>query len=793
MATNDWLIGLTAGLDDSKSRQQIAKDLEKIIKDLTIALKVGKIELDEKQQNTIKAQLNKLAISLKDVSVDTEALNRLVAQVNGALSKIELNGFNIANGNVTNQAKTVGQQIGSSVIKGVSQEINKGSNILENFTKSLSNIGMESTLVTNVAKEIQALDIQIETLKQTTNDNNGLSVKIGGLDSLKNAVEYTARINTETGELLDLIKSVSTVREKAGTSTNSFIKQQKTAVANLTNQINQLNRSSNDQNAFRPIKDTSHLTQISETYNNIISAIQKMGDASSDTFTEEQNNVKALISDFKSMVSEFRNAENVATKMKGTDFASGLSIARNELEKFKADAKEFPQLVKTIQDLDDSIDNVGDSASLNNFNDQLRVAKTELSKVKSELNSVNRSEKLNIKISGLESNIANLQRISPEISNFKTQINGATVSIESLYEDLTKVNTQSDFSVVSSKFTAFKNAAKSAGIATSEFSSIIKSQLKQVENAFKQTFSIAAIGMAAISKTKEAITELKEIDTYLTEISKANDKLTAAELKNIGNNSFDVASKYGKAATDYLAGIQEASRAGYVNAEGISELSVAAQGAGDMTAELANQYIIATDKAYKLGGSVEKLTEILDGSNYITNHNAVDMTELAEGMSIVGSQAASFGVQANQATAALGTMIATTKQSGSEMARAYRGILLNIRQVTDEEEGIDAEGLTKYEEACKALNVSLKETKNGITSLRDPMEVLKDLSVEYSKLDSNDIRRTNLLSSVGGKLRSNALNALLENYDMYSQMLEQYAQGAGSMAAEAEKTANSWE
>lgn len=42
MAENDWLIGLTAGLDDSKSKEQIKKDIEKIKKDLTIALKVGK-------------------------------------------------------------------------------------------------------------------------------------------------------------------------------------------------------------------------------------------------------------------------------------------------------------------------------------------------------------------------------------------------------------------------------------------------------------------------------------------------------------------------------------------------------------------------------------------------------------------------------------------------------------------------------------------------------------------------------------------------------------------------------
>ena len=32
------------------------------------------------------------------------------------------------------------------------------------------------------------------------------------------------------------------------------------------------------------------------------------------------------------------------------------------------------------------------------------------------------------------------------------------------------------------------------------------------------------------------------------------------------------------------------------------------------------------------------------------------------------------------------------------------------------------------------------------------MEVLKELSVEYNKLSENDIRRTNLLNSVGGKV-----------------------------------------
>ena len=338
-------------------------------------------------------------------------------------------------------------------------------------------------------------------------------------------------------------------------------------------------------------------------------------------------------------------------------------------------------------------------------------------------------------------------------------------------------------------FQLYKSEVSATGFAAKSTTDRIKGMLSHITK-IGSFFGVASL---AVNSFRKSLQTFKEVDTYLTEISKANDKLSKSDLAQIGNDSFDVASKYGKKATNYLSAVQEMSRAGYENAVGLSELSVAAQGAGDMTQELANQYIIATDKAYKLGGSVEKLTEVLDGSNYITNHNAVNMTELAEGMSIVGSQAASLGVEANQTTAVLGTMIATTQQSGSEMARAFRAILLNLQQVTDEEEGITAEGLTKYEAACKALNVSLKETKNGITSLRDPMEVIKDLAEEYSKLDANDIRRTNLLSSVGGKLRANALNALLENYSMYEKMLKEYADGTGSMAAEAEKTANSWE
>ncbi len=293
---------------------------------------------------------------------------------------------------------------------------------------------------------------------------------------------------------------------------------------------------------------------------------------------------------------------------------------------------------------------------------------------------------------------------------------------------------------------------------------------------------------------KDVVSELKEVDTLLTEISKTNNKLSKSALESIANNAFRAAGQYGGSAADYLSGIQEASLAGFKNVEGIAELSMAAQNAGNITAELANQILSAANQAYRLNGSVSELAKVLDGMNYISGQNTLSMAELAKGMAALGSTpAASLGVGADEAAAALGTMIAVTRQSGSEAANALKEILLNIRQVADGEEGISAKGIARYEAACSALNVKLKETKYGVLSLRDPMDVLKDLAAAYNSLNESDPRRSGLISAVGSSSSGEQLDALLSQWDTYETMVRQYADGTGSMAAEAELTVDSWE
>lgn len=927
---NDFQIELFGGLDISKSKSKINADIEtlkKQIKELEISAKI-----DANVSKNLEKQLNNLSIKLSDVKVEPKALTKMVGEINNALRGIQIPNINIGNGS-NNIAKQAGQQVGQQFQTGVSQGLGNSSKVLEDFKKSLGNVGMGSKEIDTVATRIQNLEVQIETVSSSVNkhkDDKKLSVNISGTDKFGQAIKLTEQYNIVTGDLIKTIDRVATTQQKAGTSTDTFIEKQKKAVSQAQIALNSAQSGYQDKNASKPIKSNEHITALEQQYSVVKTAINNLGGASKSTFTDMQNEVDKQIAKLQDMVSVFRNAETVATSLRSKDIGTVKEQYSSKLDvlvgKMKSSGVYTDGFKSGADNLKNVLSNAVDASGLVTFLNGLDKLDAGFKRAKASADEFNKAQKVKINVSGLESKLADLERLNPEIKNFKTQIAGADVTINSLLSDLSKINTQGDFSVINTKFKAFRDAAQAAGYAVNDvvinsktidniksatdgtgkisyanqiqeiekkfrdlgftesevanqtsdlrakhqdlldvikstsFSSdtehnqaiieadkqraaelnkvsnayksiktdatqfynldkqnklsndiqnwlskntaasksarasleayfkelsegrvtaerlkYIETELKKIDtqqrgmgklglafkdqwtqavDSFKTWLSASSAVMLVVSKTKEAVTELKEIDTILTEISKTNDKLSKSDLKNIGNDAFETASKYGKKATDYLSGVQEASRAGYENAENIAELSTAAQGAGDMTAELANSYIIATDKAYGMEGSVQKLTQTLDGANEITNHNAVNMTELAEGMKVVGSQAASSQISVEETTAALGTLIAVTQQGGSQMGNAFKGILMNLRQVTGEVDGeeIDQESLTKYEKACEALGVSLSEVKDGAVSLKEPMQILKELSAEYTKLDKDDAKRANLLSAIGGKV-----------------------------------------
>ncbi len=294
-----------------------------------------------------------------------------------------------------------------------------------------------------------------------------------------------------------------------------------------------------------------------------------------------------------------------------------------------------------------------------------------------------------------------------------------------------------------------------------------------------QCFSIDSAITLLGSKTKEAVSELAELDSILTKISKTSD-LTGQQLKELGDSAFETASKYGRTASDYLTAVQEMYRAGFENAEEIAELSMLAQAAGGLESDSANDYLMETNAAYDFKGSVEELNKVLDSQTYIASNTAISMQDMADATSEAASIASQCGVEIDELSALIAVAASKTKESGSEVGAALKNIFTALQDTTNK----------PVVEAFDSVGISMTKIVDGSEQLKTPIELLKELSVAFHELPEGDTKRARILTDIGEITNDDTFSAILSDWDSYESMLDLYSQGMGSAATEAEKSAN---
>ena len=299
---------------------------------------------------------------------------------------------------------------------------------------------------------------------------------------------------------------------------------------------------------------------------------------------------------------------------------------------------------------------------------------------------------------------------------------------------------------------------------------------------------------------REALTEMKNVDTELTNISKVSGK-TGDELAKIGNVAYDTASKYGVAASEYLSAVYDMQKAGMGDqSEAMGELAVKTMLVGDTTKDVASKFLLSANAAWKLEGNMESLSKIVDEADYINNNYATNLDKLASGMPIVASVAAQAGMSAEETMAALGTITHVTQESGTKAATALRALILNISGQVGKfvtEEGEEFEVTEKSVKSLQGLLEKYAKTEmdaaKAAGKLIDPMTAIRALFKGMSESDLNDVELFNLLSGMGGKLRTNQLTALVQNYGLFDEMLGKIADSAGTADSEIDLMMQSWE
>ena len=294
----------------------------------------------------------------------------------------------------------------------------------------------------------------------------------------------------------------------------------------------------------------------------------------------------------------------------------------------------------------------------------------------------------------------------------------------------------------------------------------------------------------------EALETMKDVDDEMVTIRKVTGA-TTEELNRIEKQAYDTASAYGVAADEYLNSVANFSRAGYgEQASALAELATKTQIVGDTDAETAQQFLLSMDAAYKYQGSIKQLTKVLDGANEIDNNYATSIEKIAEGLGKVAPIAAQAHVDADELTAAIGTITAVTQRSGTEAATALRALFLNI--IGDTKTEID-EGVTWTTGEIAGLRDVIKlyakdayDAAQASGDVINPMKAIAGLSQSMKDGFLTEQQLMEMVSDIGGKLRTSQLLALIQNWDMYESMLGDYADAVGSADKEVENALDSW-
>lgn len=632
---------------------------------------------------------------------------------------------------------------------------------VKGLNSDIRNAGVSSEELDNKLKEMNSI------LSKTDVDAGGINkvidlyavarAELSALKKEQSAMASGDKLNAKTSKLSSEMNSFA--------EANPSVKEFSTTIGQAEISVDSLLSSLSN------VKNTSDVTVITEQFKAFQSAAKAAGLATKET-----------TSDYDNLLAKANKA--ISTDSIAKDMA-GITKKYNSLDAFRINpelSSEYNHLISLSNSLNASMSDKEKVKSITDLNTLLPKVKNQLSALTTEQG----------KFASTNDRIHFSNEMESWLSKNTNAAKMCGKQVQSLIEECKTCNSVR-FNEIKSEFDSFTNQARTAGKLGKSVTQGIVEQAKK----FGQWISITGVIMNVVSSVRKAATELKEVDTILTEISKTSDR-TEKSLVALGESAVQTASKYGATISGYLKGVQEMSRAGFgeEQSEQLADLSSLTQSAGDMTADLANDYIIASDAAYGYSGNVEKLNMLLDGQNQVTNRNAVSMEELANATKVAANQLSNMDIAENELTALLGTGIATSRESGETVGRAVKAIMMNLQQVSGEViEGdiIDVDSLRKVEERCRSVGVELEYVKDGMASLRDPMEILKELADVYNSLPEDSADRAGIISDIGGKHRGNVLSSILTNYEKYEKMLSDYENSEGSALSEAMKTAESWQ
>lgn len=350
-----------------------------------------------------------------------------------------------------------------------------------------------------------------------------------------------------------------------------------------------------------------------------------------------------------------------------------------------------------------------------------------------------------------------------------------------------------DIASANAQLGQFSNNVVAAGLNAKSFGD----QFKNAIAKFGTWLSATSILMKTVQKLKDAVNQVKEIDSAMVNLKKVTDETDATYQKFLQQTGA-TAKQIGSTVSDLIEATATFAKLGYSFGESqeLAKVATIFANVGDFTSiDTATNSLITAMKSFGL--TADDAMGIADKINEVANRYAVSADDLAEGMTNSASALSLAGNTIDE-TIAMITAMSEITQDASESGNALkilsmrlRGAKADLASAGEETDGM-CDSVSSLREKILALtgSVDIMADEAG-TQFKSTYQIMSEIAQVWDNL--TNINQAALLETIAGKMRGNSISALLTSMAQADNVLTDSLNSAGSALTEHERWLDSIE
>lgn len=422
---------------------------------------------------------------------------------------------------------------------------------------------------------------------------------------------------------------------------------------------------------------------------------------------------------------------------------------------FKTDESGLKQAKQALQEIMNMSAKSGslNDAGVQQYNQELREAKEAASQLEAAL-----SKAYNVKMGNTD-----VRKLNQELTLL------GQGGLQEIYQKMSKIGPAGE-----AAFNKTALAAMKAGTEIKQGNALLDKFGKTLMRNLEWLISGNIINSITGVFTK-AFGYTKNLDDSLNNIRVVTSK-GADEMARFGKEAQETAMKLGKGTTDItnasLIFYQQGLEKEQVDAR--TEIAVKLANVSGQSTEQAADNLTALWNGFEAG--IDDLERYADVMTAVAASTASSSQELSASIAKVASVANTTGVDMEQLTSMLSTVIATTRQSPETVGTAFKTIFARINDLV--EDGTDEFGVSlgRVSSHLKAMGIDILDSEGNLIELGDTFDTIGEKWATYT-----EEQKIALAEQIGGKKQWTMAMALFDHWDEYKDTLDTAHNAAGSL------------